>query len=579
MSLLRYFFLGLLTIVFNSISLAQTEEELFDMFDKADLQLKSADHEKAAKGYIQIIEKAQNGELSSFFTCRAYLDIANIYRNIGDYQTSKFYAKKAVDEAVLGNFEVGIAFSNSALGNDYCTLALRDSVNSDVLIDSANYYLKKAEEYSKQQIEKDTIYKIGLYRVEIWRYQYALSAVYHSYARIEGGINKDYGKAIYFGRKSVELKEVAGYPRYIPNSTGLLSKNYRALFKKLGANDYSLLDSAEYYAKRGVFLSDSLDMAEDKIDSRRELARVFAAKGDYQAAYQYEKESYTRMDTLNATIREAVLKAQSDFETDLIRERLNQSIIIGSGVILVILVVLFAINQKRRKVEAELAKRISDLINQQEIASLQGVLDGQEKERKRVAIDLHDRLGGLLSMVKLHFSSVEENLEATKPVKEKFLSASELLDLAANEVRMISHDLLSGVLAKFGLLPALEDLSEKINQTGEIQMNLFTDNLNGSLDGEQELQIYRIIQELVGNTLKHAKASEIIIQLNEYENKVNLLVEDDGKGFDPLNLRKEAGIGMENLKARVAKLNGSLHIDSGKGAGTTISIDIPITDD
>ena len=118
-------------------------------------------------------------------------------------------------------------------------------------------------------------------------------------------------------------------------------------------------------------------------------------------------------------------------------------------------------------------------------------------------------------MVKLHFSSLEEKIDTSNPVKEKFLSASELLDLAASEVRMISHDLMSGVLAKFGLLPALEDLGAKINETGQIELNLIVDNMNGSLDGEQELQVYRIIQELVGNTLKHAKASEITIQLNE----------------------------------------------------------------
>ena len=182
-------------------------------------------------------------------------------------------------------------------------------------------------------------------------------------------------------------------------------------------------------------------------------------------------------------------------------------------------------------------------------------------------------------MVKLHFSSLEEKIDTSNPAKEKFLSTSELLDVAAREVRMISHDLMSGVLAKFGLVPALEDLGSKINETGEIVVNLFTENINGSLDGEQELQVYRIVQELVANTLKHARASEINIQLNEHDDIVNLLVEDDGVGFDPLNLRKEAGMGLENLKARVAKLNGTLNIDSGKGAGTTISIDIPINHD
>ncbi len=296
---------------------------------------------------------------------------------------------------------------------------------------------------------------------------------------------------------------------------------------------------------------------------------------NYKNAYRlFEGYSSNTYEDMLSDAEAVYNTAQAELAAEKQRRRGNIILISGSAISLIILVILIAINQKRRKVES--AKRINDLINQQEIASLQGVLEGQEKERKRVAIDLHDGLGGMLSMVKLHFSSLEEKIDTSNPVKEKFLSASELLDLAASEVRMISHDLMSGVLAKFGLLPALEDLGAKINETGQIELNLIVDNMNGSLDGEQELQVYRIVQELVGNTLKHAKASEITIQLNENDESVNLMVEDDGVGFDPVKLRQEAGIGLENLKARVAKLGGMLNIDSGKGVGTSISIDIPI---
>jgi len=99
------------------------------------------------------------------------------------------------------------------------------------------------------------------------------------------------------------------------------------------------------------------------------------------------------------------------------------------------------------------------------------------------------------------------------------------------------------------------------------------------LDGEQELQLYRIVQELVSNILKHSEATETNIQLNQNEGSVNLIVEDDGVGFVPKESIKADGIGLSNLKARVAKLDGTFHIDSGKGAGTTISIDIPVTND
>ena len=196
-----------------------------------------------------------------------------------------------------------------------------------------------------------------------------------------------------------------------------------------------------------------------------------------------------------------------------------------------------------------------------------------------MAIDLHDRLGGILSMVKLHFSVVTESLSKDDQAHAKFMKASDLLDQATGEVRSISHNLLSGVLMKFGLVPALEDLKDKISQTGKLKVTLYSNELNNVLSAEQELQLYRIVQELISNILKHSQAKEANIQLTKGDESVNLIVEDDGIGFDLKAVNKKTGIGLSNLKARVAKLNGNFHIDSGRGAGTTISIDIPIHHD
>jgi len=132
---------------------------------------------------------------------------------------------------------------------------------------------------------------------------------------------------------------------------------------------------------------------------------------------------------------------------------------------------------------------------------------------------------------------------------------------------------------KFGLVPALEDLKDKISQTGKLKVTLYSNELNNVLSAEQELQLYRIVQELISNILKHSQAKEANIQLTKGDESVNLIVEDDGIGFDLKAVNKKTGIGLSNLKARVAKLNGNFHIDSGRGAGTTISIDIPIHHD
>ncbi|MBO3698317.1 sensor histidine kinase [Roseivirga sp. E12] len=401
----------------------------------------------------------------------------------------------------------------------------------------------------------------------------------------------------YLSAKDNLIKAVR-FDTEIENSYGLSSE-----LRQLGLVNYrlSLYDSAEYYYLKTLAITDSSNFVDKGLQVLNNLAVLYESQKNYEKAISYRKRYYDdsknifRLDYQDKLLE---LRQQYNMEELELRNELQENrilvqkrsqlliLIIGISLLVIISIWLYIVDQRRKTIKALAAKndeinkqKIDELLQHQEIASLQGVLEGQETERKRVAIDLHDRLGGILSMVKLHFSAVEEKIDPENPTKEKFLTASELLDLAAGEVRNISHNMMSGVLAKFGLIPALEDLKTRISETGKLTVNLYTSNINGSLDGEQELQLYRIVQELMSNILKHSDATETNIQLNENEDSVNLIVEDDGIGFNPEKLDVNAGIGLSNLKARVAKLNGTLHIDSGLGSGTTVSIDIPIEDD
>jgi len=403
---------------------------------------------------------------------------------------------------------------------------------------------------------------------------------------------KEYIEANVNAMASARLhREIKDY-RWEGNSYYLIGSSFMSLEE---------FDSSFHYFQKAFEIADSLNYPDNKGFALNGLARLSQRRGDFESAYYYMRDYYEvsrnifteenndklveLQEKYNAASFE--LEAEKQKNLRLREERIKNTIlIIGISLVVIISIWLYVVDQRRKNIKAIAAKndeinkqKIDELLQQQEIASLQGVLEGQETERKRVAIDLHDRLGGILSMVKLHFSAVEEKIDPENPTKEKFLTASELLDLAAGEVRNISHNMMSGVLAKFGLIPALEDLKSRISETGKLQVNLYTSNINGSLDGEQELQLYRIVQELMSNILKHSDATETNIQLNENEDNVNLIVEDDGVGFNPEKLDVNAGIGLNNLKARVSKLNGTLHIDSGLGAGTTISIDIPVEND
>ena len=206
------------------------------------------------------------------------------------------------------------------------------------------------------------------------------------------------------------------------------------------------------------------------------------------------------------------------------------------------------------------------------------MLKGQEMERKRIAQDLHDRLGSMLSMVKIHFNSVEENISAIQEQNNiQYEKAHSLLDEACEEVRKIAHDMVSGVLHKFGLLPALHSLQTSINETGQLKLSVLDFGFHQDrLEYEIEINVYRIIQELLGNVLKHAQASEMTIQLIKKENNLHVQVEDDGIGFNAENISSFGGMGLKNIGARVNSLNGELNIDSGKGSGTIVIIDIPL---
>jgi signal transduction histidine kinase len=223
-------------------------------------------------------------------------------------------------------------------------------------------------------------------------------------------------------------------------------------------------------------------------------------------------------------------------------------------------------------------KRIAELLKEQELKAMNAMMEGQEKERKRIAEDLHDRLGSMLATVKLHFSDVafsSDCFQSTK-CKGQFEKANHLLDEACKEVRRVSHDLASGVLMKFGLVPALNELKQTIESGSKLKVNISSHNLDDRLDNLVEVNVYRVVQELMHNIMKHANASEVNIQLNKLDNVLTVMVEDDGVGFDRNDPEFKPGLGLQSIESRVRKVDGTLTVDSTKGNGTTAIIEIPV---
>lgn len=219
-------------------------------------------------------------------------------------------------------------------------------------------------------------------------------------------------------------------------------------------------------------------------------------------------------------------------------------------------------------------QKIQQLEQDKKILAMSSMIEGQEAERKRIAQDLHDGLGGLLSSVKAQLNIIQHHVEKLESTN-LYHKANTLIDTASGELRRIAYNMMPTSLSRLGLQAALEDLSASLQQEHGLRINLQIIGLNGRLDETSEIMIYRMIQELCNNIVKHADATKVLIQVNHVDHEVFLVVEDNGKGFDPANPSVGNGIGMKSIESRVKFLNGTLDISSNAGSGTCVTINFP----
>lgn len=222
-------------------------------------------------------------------------------------------------------------------------------------------------------------------------------------------------------------------------------------------------------------------------------------------------------------------------------------------------------------------EKIISMERQQQVVSLQSMIHGQETERTRIAKDLHDGLGGIFSTVKMHFSALEYENEKLK-TDNLFRKSYALIDTASVELRRIAHNMMPEVLMKLGLLNAVKDLTDNISAGKLINVKFETHGMQKRLNSDTEIMLYRIIQELLNNIVKHAMATEVIIQFIKDDARLSIVVEDNGQGFNTQEVDHKIHAGIDTIKSRVNYLNGKLTIDSLKGTGTTVMMDFLINE-
>ena len=260
-----------------------------------------------------------------------------------------------------------------------------------------------------------------------------------------------------------------------------------------------------------------------------------------------------------------------------------QKIIVLLAILLLLLLVsgvlIININKRKRKIaeqQQQLEKqKVKQLVQEQEIQAIDAMISGQEKERQRLATGLHDDLGSLLATLKLYVTHLAEQLKQG-PLENHITTTNQLLEETCQKVRGMAHARNTGVVAKYGLIPAVQKFTAKISATQQLQIEVVYNDFTDRLENTMELSIFRMIQELITNVIKHANATKVHLELVRHQDFINILVVDNGIGFNPKTSPQKNSMGLYAIKNRVKVNDGFIDIDSLKGHGTTISIDLPL---
>lgn len=520
---------------------------------------------KSIELYLDVVKFCQQKNKKNNQLGKAYLGLGVLYQRTCNFKVAHEYLLKALGIFEKRNNKKSLAKVNHELGLLYFELKGYRM--------SETYYKKSLElkrELGSTQNIQTTLNNLG--------------QVYFENAELD--------KARSFFRQSLDIakqKQDSLTVAMVYNNIGLLYQR---------AKDYK--QAIGYYDKSLAFLDSSLERYNQR-NTLQNLSYAYARLGKYEQAFRYFRQYRQMQDSLETNFRKAMelkdayekeKQAKSLLQKDqkIKNEKLihlqkfsfQQTIInysLSIGLLLLLLVIGAIIKSYREgKNLKKKQEKIDNLLNEQGVIAMSNMLEGQEKERNRIAQDLHDSLGSTLSVVKMKFDALSQSyFQPEVKQTSQYIQLYQLLDDAVEEVRKVAHDIYSGALRKFGLLWMLNDLKEKIESTNKLEISLIDVGFdNRRLPASYEPQIYKIVQELISNVLKHSGASMLEIQLYWREGGLHISAEDNGKGFNPDKLPKGSGIGLSGMKERVKRLMGEMTIDSNEGMGTITLIDLPL---
>lgn len=381
-------------------------------------------------------------------------------------------------------------------------------------------------------------------------------------------------QALKYYKKAIELKESLGFKLSLAYS----EKGLGSTFLKLGN-----VNKAEKWLSSALVVFKEQKAEKEIKEVYMFYAELYAKKGNYQKALDYHKEYVNLKDKLESIeIKERINDLEVSYEVarkdkellllqqekaenelkiaraEIAQDRTNKIILILIFISALIALGSFYFFKRNKQKEREKKER----------AVNNAIFESEQKERIRIARDLHDSIGQKLAVTKMLLSSVDKN--------ENIEKISSYIDETSEEVRNISHNLIPEIL-NLGLVKAMEDLKDKINLAGKIQLELKLDEdtSNWPTKKETEVSIYRIVQEILGNIIKHSKTDKVLMEIKSLEEFIQIKIVDNGVGFNVDAMDDSKGIGWKNIFARIKLINGDFKVQSEKNKGSQFFINIP----
>lgn len=274
------------------------------------------------------------------------------------------------------------------------------------------------------------------------------------------------------------------------------------------------------------------------------------------------------------SLREEQLLKESEIKR---QKTIKYAFLIGFLILLIPIIALLIVYYQKLQAQSQLntqqqelnKQKVSSLIREQELKLVKASVEAQDEERTRIARELHDSIGGNLAAIKMQMN----NLGDKTSLKETIVSQ---LDETYQQVREISHNLIPSKFSQNAFTTLISEYIKKIDNSAglDIVFMPYPEDKINALEENIKVEVFNIIQELLTNTLKYAKAENVEIHLNIHNNSLQLLFEDNGVGFD--TTKTPTGIGLQNIKSRLEKLNAQLNIDSSINRGTAVTVEIPL---